>query len=62
MWKSFTRTKAPPSEEAVWVIAELATMLRAGLTPDRAFEEIARRREPGGITDQVWRARTQGQS
>lgn len=37
-------------------------MLRAGLTPDRAFEEIARRREPGGITDQVWRARTQGQS
>ena len=37
-------------------------MLRAGLTPDRAFEEIARRRERGGITAQVWRARTEGQS
>ncbi|MGA1564234.1 MAG: type II secretion system F family protein, partial [Pontimonas sp.] len=37
-------------------------MLRAGLTPDRAFEEIARRRGPGGVTDQVWHSRTQGRS
>ncbi len=46
-----------PLEDPVWVIA-LATMLRTGLTPDREKS----RREPGGITDQVWRARTQGQS
>ncbi|MEK9600049.1 MAG: hypothetical protein VW032_05055 [Pontimonas sp.] len=37
-------------------------MLRAGLTPDRAFEEIARRRERGGITARVWHGRTRGQS
>ena len=44
------------------MLAELAVMMSAGLTPDRAFEEVARRRGPESVAHQIWQQRQRGES
>lgn len=43
-------------------MAELAVLLTAGLTPDRAWEEVAARRGPESIPARIWHLRLRGES
>jgi tight adherence protein B len=55
------RAKAQKPEEPQWALLELAVLLGAGLTPDRAWEEISTRRGLESIPGQIWQRRRQGQ-
>lgn len=61
LWKTPWRAKATEHEGPQWVLAELAVLLGAGLTPDRAFEEVATRRSKDSIPGQIWVRRHQGE-
>ena len=44
------------------MLQELAVLLGAGLTPDRALEEVATRRSPESIPGQIWGRRQRGET
>lgn len=48
-------------EEPPSALAELAVLLGAGLTPDRAWEEVALMRGPTSVPGQIWHRRSAGE-
>ena len=59
--RKWWRAKALKPEEPQWALSELAVLLGAGLTPDRAWEEVAIRRGPESVPGQIWRRRREGE-